>query len=90
MSIDAKTVTLAATAQILARGEATIYTDPRTGLRSGNVLDGGSVSLKGESSRSITSALVDVSGTSSMIDDPQRAGQRCDITADQRRRSRLR
>ncbi|WPO40327.1 filamentous haemagglutinin family protein [Tardiphaga sp. 42S5] len=72
VSIDAKTVTLAATAQILARGEATIYTDPRTGLRSGNVLDGGSVSLKGGLTLD-PSALVDVSGTSGVIDDPQRA-----------------
>ena len=72
VSIDGGNVTLKPTAQILAKGEATIYTDPRTGLRSGYVLGGGSVSLKGGLTLD-PSALIDVSGTSGVIDDPQRA-----------------
>ncbi len=71
VSIDGGSVILAPTAQVLARGEATIYTDPLTGLRSGNVLDGGTVDLSGNLTLD-ASALIDVSGTSGVIDDPQR------------------
>ncbi len=69
--IDGGAVTLKPTAQILARGVAAIYTDPLTGLRNGNVLDGGSVNLNGNLTLD-ASALIDVSGTSGVIDDPQR------------------
>lgn len=72
VSLDGGNVKLGATAQILARGTPTIYTDPLTGLRSGNVLDGGSVSLSGGLTLD-PSAVIDVSGTSGVIDDPQRA-----------------
>ncbi|WP_130230587.1 filamentous hemagglutinin N-terminal domain-containing protein, partial [Bradyrhizobium sp. Leo121] len=71
VSLDGGNVKLAATAQILARGTPTIYTDPLTGLRSGNVLDGGTVSLSGGLMLD-SSAVIDVSGTSGVIDDPMR------------------
>jgi len=72
ITIDGANITLKPTAQILARGIATIYTDPLTGLRSGNVRDGGSVRLNGGLMIE-PSSLIDVSGSSGVIDDPLRA-----------------
>jgi filamentous hemagglutinin len=61
-------ITLASGAQLLARGVAAIETDYR-GLRSGKVLDGGSIGFGSASLITIENgSLIDVSGTSGEID----------------------
>ncbi|HEY8336681.1 MAG TPA: filamentous hemagglutinin family protein [Tardiphaga sp.] len=61
-------ITLASGAQLLARGVAAIETDYR-GLRSGKVLDGGTVSISNSSLITIENgSLIDVSGISGEID----------------------
>ncbi|MTD92716.1 filamentous hemagglutinin N-terminal domain-containing protein [Hyphomicrobium sp. xq] len=65
ISINAGNVTLASTAQLLARGATRIVVDP-SGLRNGQVLDGGSVSVA--AGNWAAGALIDVSGTTGEID----------------------
>ena len=71
ITVNAKTLTVASGARLTARGVAAIVSDPTTGLRTGTVLNGGTVSLTGAMALD-TSVLIDVSGTSGVIDDPQR------------------
>ncbi|MBB5048281.1 filamentous hemagglutinin family protein [Rhodopseudomonas rhenobacensis] len=72
ITINANKLTVAGGARLTARGVAAIVTDPATGLRTGTVLNGGTVSLTGAMALE-ASVLIDVSGTAGVIDDPQRA-----------------
>jgi filamentous hemagglutinin family protein len=68
ISVTAQNVTVASTAQLLARGATRIVTDIR-GVRSGSVLNGGSVGLVAQSEINVEAgSLIDVSGTSGVID----------------------
>ncbi|WP_324615104.1 filamentous haemagglutinin family protein [Hyphomicrobium album] len=68
ISINGNNVTLASTAQLLARGATRIITGTR-GLRSGEVLGGGTVELNAQGEVTTEAgSLIDVSGTSGVID----------------------
>ena len=71
ISISATTLRVAPAAQFTARGVAAIALDP-TGMRAGSVLNGGSVRLTGAMDLR-SGVVIDVSGTSGVIDDPLRA-----------------
>ncbi|WP_441279283.1 filamentous hemagglutinin family protein [Tardiphaga sp. 172_B4_N1_3] len=71
ISISATTLRVSSDARFTARGVAAIVADPRTGVLSGKVLDGGTVSLNGAMTLG-SGVLIDVSGTSGVIDDPLR------------------
>jgi len=74
--ISGNSVTLASTAQLLARGVARIVADGR-GLRSGDVLDGGSIDISpARDANLVAGALIDVSGTSGTIDIADRTAAR--------------
>ena len=66
--INGNNVTLASTAQLLARGVARFVADGR-GLRRGDVLNGGSIDVSPTREGNLAAgALIDVSGTSGTID----------------------
>ena len=68
ITLTGNNISLASTAQLLARGVARIVADGR-GLRSGDVLDGGSVIINPTREGNLAAgALIDVSGTSGTID----------------------
>lgn len=68
ITINGNAITLTETAQLLARGASRIVTDTR-GVRSGEVLAGGSVELIAQSEITTKAgSLIDVSGTSGVID----------------------
>jgi filamentous hemagglutinin len=71
IAIDAQILNIGGTARLTSRGTAVIAVDPTTGLRTGTVLDGGSVTLTGAMTLG-PDVVIDVSGTSGVIDDPQR------------------
>ncbi|MDC7787036.1 filamentous hemagglutinin family protein [Rhodoplanes sp. TEM] len=68
ISVSASNVVLGEAARLHALGEAVVYTDPTTGLRSGEVLDGGSITLSGTTLDIATTVVIDASGTSATID----------------------
>jgi filamentous hemagglutinin family protein len=71
IAIDAQILNIGGNARLTSRGTAVIAVDPTTGLRTGTVLDGGSVTLTGAMTLG-PDVVIDVSGTSGVIDDPQR------------------
>ena len=74
ITLTGNNITLASTAQLLARGVARIVADGR-GLRSGDVLDGGSVIINPTRESNLAAgALIDVSGTSGTIDIVDKTG----------------
>jgi filamentous hemagglutinin len=70
VSIDTGALTLADTGSITARGVAVIDIAPWTGLRTGNVLNGGTVRLSANDIALKAGSLIDVSGASGDIDVP--------------------
>ncbi len=67
ISLAGTTATLGESARVLARGANVLYADAR-GLATGTVLDGGSVSIKARDLLLNANSVVDVSGTSGIID----------------------
>ncbi len=69
--ITAPSIVLGSAARVTATGVAAIYADPGKRLRTGQVLDGGSVILSGAMTLA-RSTVIDVSGAAGTIDNPAR------------------